>query len=128
MKHPRVVLSFLVWNSIMMLMSGQTHAEIQAPPAYKVEVFASNLNIPTGLRININNELLVVEAGNDRILRFTPDGSLSVYADSGPGAPLDFTTWYVPPSSQRWILMQTEISMWGLWGRMITRITPIGTY
>lgn len=70
-------------------------AEISVAPGYKLEVFASGIDMPKGLTINDKDEVFVIESGKYRILKITPDGTVSVYAQSGQGAPLDFHSWYV---------------------------------
>lgn len=71
-------------------------AGILAADGYKAEVFVSNLEIPKGLTINSKDELFVIESGKYRILKITPDGIVSVFDENGPGAPLDFHSWYIP--------------------------------
>jgi sugar lactone lactonase YvrE len=76
-------------------MVASVQAEISAAPGYKVEVFAAGLDMPKGLTMNDQDELFLIESGKYRILKITPDGTISVYAQSGPGAPLDFHSWYI---------------------------------
>lgn len=90
----------MVCISIMLFFgTGIAQAEIQVPTGYKAEVFASGLAVPANVEFNDNEELFVIEAAKDRILKITPDGAISVFAQSAPGAPLDFAYahWVSPP-------------------------------
>ena len=76
--------------SIAMLTQAQ--AEIQVPSGYKAEIIASGLIGPANVVANDRDELFVAESGKKRILKITPDGTVSVFAKSTQSAPLDF--WY----------------------------------
>lgn len=88
------MISRLFWAvfifSIAMLTQAQ--AEIQVPSGYKAEIIASGLIGPANVAANDIDELFVAESGKKRILKITPDGTVSVFAKSAQGAPLDF--WY----------------------------------
>ena len=73
-------------------MPTQAQAEIQVPSGYKAEIIASGLTGPANVAINNTDEVFVAESGRKRILKITPDGTVSVFAKSAQGAPLDF--WY----------------------------------
>lgn len=63
---------------------------INVSSGYRTELFATGLSSPVSLRVNGDNEIYVAESIGDRILKVSPDGSVSLFADSGPGTPLDF--------------------------------------
>ena len=101
-----LMLKILRWLMVMPVMgivmiSAIAHAAIQAPSGYKTEVFATGLEVPASVRVNSKDEVLVVEGAKDRIVKITPDGNVSVWANSGPGAPLDFNSYYMPPRSAK---------------------------
>ena len=73
-------------------MMTQAHAVIQVPSGYKAEIIASGLIGPANVVANDRDELFVAESGKKRILKITPDGTVSVFAKSTQSAPLDF--WY----------------------------------
>ena len=69
-------------------------APIETIPGYKTEIAASGLLLPVGAKSNAAAEIFVVESKTDRILKIQPDGTMSVFATSKPGTPLDFAPGY----------------------------------
>ena len=67
---------------------------INVPAGYKAELFASGLSSPVSIKANANDELYVVESAKDRIVKVSPTGSVSIFANSASGKPLDFVPGY----------------------------------
>lgn len=83
---------FLILFIYITIMPMQTQAEIKVPSGYKVETFASGMVGPSNVEFNDKDELFVAESGKKRILKITPHGTVTVFAKSAQGYPLDF--WY----------------------------------
>ncbi len=72
----------------------------KAPPGFAVTLFASGLNEPRALRTAPDGAVFLAESGSGRVLRFTPDGKRTMFAD-GLSQPYGIAFW--PPDKPRYV-------------------------